>query len=688
MASITTGLITKINPGNGTNYNFASSAYGECSTDAMTAAKTVEMTGFTLIKGITVFIKFTNSNLAEAPTLNVNGTGAKPIVLYGTTNSDTTEETTGWWDGAILALTYDGTSWVRNTGYNTDTHYESALYAGTGSASNTTATNGNVKLALVENGSVRSSIGIKGATATSVTSDANGNIIVSSHDTTYTFTSGTAGSFSVTPAGSSAQTVSIGKPATAGVADSAGSAGYATTAGNAQYAGTASQAITAGNAVNAAYAVTATWALDGRHASSADYATNANNANNATYASSAGYAIDSSKVAKAGDTMSGNLVLGVAGEAYVSVNNTLASSNQGHEIQLVSDTDGNIGLQDASILSGTDKRWIVKSASDGKSYFYGLASCATWANAAGTADFAKKAGQDGDGNTISSTYLKTTGGTMTGGINFSVDSSSFNTKGITFGASAGGGHIGVNTSGNMGIYAKGKIVVKPSSEASASNEGIEVTSDGLIPTNNNSETLGDASHKWVSVYATTFNGALAGGASSAVYAASAGAFSSNKSITLTGDVTGTASSTGGWSITTTLADNGVTTGSYGLSADTTAAYAGSFTVPYITVDSKGRITSISDNTVTLPASNNTDQAVLQNAVTPSSYTYWRSLLFGASASSTEGFSPTTITTAVFATSTLSAQPSTGTIRANIFSMGGNAMIQYNSTTDAIDFVFA
>lgn len=38
-------------------------------------------------------------------------------------------------------------------------------------------------------------------------------------ETTYTFTSGTTGDFSVTPSGGSAQTVSIGKPATAGTAD-------------------------------------------------------------------------------------------------------------------------------------------------------------------------------------------------------------------------------------------------------------------------------------------------------------------------------------------------------------------------------------------------------------------------------------------------------------------------------------
>lgn len=43
--------------------------------------------------------------------------------------------------------------------------------------------------------------------------------VVAQKDTTYTFTSGTNGSFTVQALGGSKQTISIGKPATAGVAD-------------------------------------------------------------------------------------------------------------------------------------------------------------------------------------------------------------------------------------------------------------------------------------------------------------------------------------------------------------------------------------------------------------------------------------------------------------------------------------
>lgn len=61
-----------------------------------------------------------------------------------------------------------------------------------------------------------------------VTLDAENKAYVSvpwtDNNTTYTFASGTAGNFTVTPAGGSAQTISIGKPATATAADTAATA--------------------------------------------------------------------------------------------------------------------------------------------------------------------------------------------------------------------------------------------------------------------------------------------------------------------------------------------------------------------------------------------------------------------------------------------------------------------------------
>ena len=52
-------------------------------TAAATAAKTVALAGFTLATGARVLVKFTVTNSAANPTLDVNGTGAKPIQYRG-----------------------------------------------------------------------------------------------------------------------------------------------------------------------------------------------------------------------------------------------------------------------------------------------------------------------------------------------------------------------------------------------------------------------------------------------------------------------------------------------------------------------------------------------------------------------------------------------------------------------------
>lgn len=75
---------------------------------------------------------------------------------------------------------------------NTNTHYTTHLYAGSGTAANTATTNGNTKLTLTDDSTVRNSITIKGAGATTVASDANGVITINSTNTTYTHPTTTA----------------------------------------------------------------------------------------------------------------------------------------------------------------------------------------------------------------------------------------------------------------------------------------------------------------------------------------------------------------------------------------------------------------------------------------------------------------------------------------------------------------
>lgn len=57
--------------------------FGTCSTAAATAAKVVACTGFKLVTGARIIVKFTITNTVANPTLNVNGSGAKAIQYRG-----------------------------------------------------------------------------------------------------------------------------------------------------------------------------------------------------------------------------------------------------------------------------------------------------------------------------------------------------------------------------------------------------------------------------------------------------------------------------------------------------------------------------------------------------------------------------------------------------------------------------
>jgi hypothetical protein len=84
--------------------------FGTCSTSSSTAAKTVPCTGFTLVKGAAIFVKFTDTNTASSITLNVNGTGAATITTFSSAL------TTYYWEpDQTLLFIYDGTYWVSPT---------------------------------------------------------------------------------------------------------------------------------------------------------------------------------------------------------------------------------------------------------------------------------------------------------------------------------------------------------------------------------------------------------------------------------------------------------------------------------------------------------------------------------------------------------------------------------------------
>lgn len=117
--------------------------YGECSTAAGTAAKTVTLSdsmSFTLAAGASVFVKFANANSASNPTLAVNGTTAKAIMRYGTTAAGTSAKTS-WYSGTVVHLVYDGTYWLIAGWLNDDSTYSNAsLGQGYGTCSTAEAT--------------------------------------------------------------------------------------------------------------------------------------------------------------------------------------------------------------------------------------------------------------------------------------------------------------------------------------------------------------------------------------------------------------------------------------------------------------------------------------------------------------------------------------------------------------------
>ena len=123
-------VINQIKLGN-TEYAIAASAYAECSTAAGTPAKVATIctdsdttnTAFTLIKGVSVQVKFSNTNSASNPTLNVNSTGAKSIYYKGVAITASYLKA-----NHIYTFVYDGIQWNLVGEINTDTNTQRAYY--------------------------------------------------------------------------------------------------------------------------------------------------------------------------------------------------------------------------------------------------------------------------------------------------------------------------------------------------------------------------------------------------------------------------------------------------------------------------------------------------------------------------------------------------------------------------------
>jgi hypothetical protein len=117
-SQVTTGNSAYLNAANAQSTANTANAkatyhYGTCATAKGTVAKVVTLSGFSLYTGANVSVKFTNANSVASPTLNVNGTGAKAIYVYG--SALTADSVYNWADGATVDFVYNGTQWEMTT---------------------------------------------------------------------------------------------------------------------------------------------------------------------------------------------------------------------------------------------------------------------------------------------------------------------------------------------------------------------------------------------------------------------------------------------------------------------------------------------------------------------------------------------------------------------------------------------
>ena len=91
--------------------------YASCAAAAATAEKAVTLAGFTLATGARITVRFTVTNTAANPTLNVNSTGAKPIQYRNAAIS------AGYLAAnRVYEFVYDGAAWELVGDINTDTN--------------------------------------------------------------------------------------------------------------------------------------------------------------------------------------------------------------------------------------------------------------------------------------------------------------------------------------------------------------------------------------------------------------------------------------------------------------------------------------------------------------------------------------------------------------------------------------
>ena len=613
--------IGKVTAGGNSEMLVGSTLYGNCTSGAGTVSKSVNIAGFdALLEGVTIHVRFTNTNTAVNPTLNVSSTGAVPIYRYGNTVIGTTVGES-WPAKSIVSLTYQKTDnasgcWVMND------HIDVSITGVKGDAE-TDYRVGNVNIKSSDIGALPITGGtIVGDTTANIS---NKNMVADVTDSANGVTSTSISSNSVFYDKNSQKVSSCENrfEANGDVSIRLGARNWITESNT--FSSYNTFTLGCNKFGSAYYNVSAPQPL--RNQLGIAYGTCTTAANT------------SAKIVEV-DSLSYKLTKG----AYIAVKFTNTNTASSPSLNVNS-----TGAKSVVYGTGTIVNDNLKYAGTADIVMYYVYDGTSWV----------WLGQSQDENATG--FLPITGGTITGNVTekgiltlyregtTSEDLPSritFSNKDTTTGNTYSSAHISAYQDHGSTTSQGNNIVIHPGGglflgggEAAGnhynawkasidsppySTENIYITSDAVVNIQGNGGTienrkgvrintagnlvpivadeptdgvqsLGSPNTKWNAVYATTIYGDLSGNATSATE------FSTNKNVTLTGDVTGTASSKGGWSVTTTLSNSGVTAGSYGPSANATPSVDGTFDVPYITVDAKGRLTAASTKTVTLPS---------------------------------------------------------------------------------------
>ena len=657
------------------------SHYCVCSTAEGTAAKTATLTGFSLVTGAKISVKFTKTNTAANPTLNVNNTGAKAIYYR---------------DAAITAgylaanrtytFVYNGSQYELIGDINTNTTYSAATTSTDGLMSSSDKT----KLNGIQTGATAVSISRNLTSGTKI-----GTITINGTGTDLYCQTNTNTDTLMT------QTVST---------TNATYPLLATATANATQTATTTAVFATGVKLNPSTGVITatgfsgplTGNVTGNVSGSAGSATNdsAGQQINTTYIK--GLSVNGTTITYTkGDNTTGTVTVNVAASTDTQVNQNVSTTNATYPILATPTADATTdqGAKTAIFASGIKINPSTNTIS--ATTFVGNVTgnvSGSAGSCTGNAATATKATQDGSGNTITSTYAKLSGATFTGGITgttatFSGTLTLTKTQDLSGTANSGPALVvgGTATSTHIEIDAN-EIHAKATGTTVAplylNNEGgqVNIGTGGL-------KVNGDIDATGKTVTATTFSGKAtsAGTADSATKATQDGSGNTITSTYATKAQAVTGFSVDGTTVTFTRADG--TTGTF-VTQDTntdtnthytTHLYAGTSTGTanasttngntylILTDDSTARnrvklvgsggttVTSDANGNITISSTTstpNTDTLMTQTVSTTNN-TY--PLLATATANATA----TATTTAVFA-SGVKLNPSTGTISATAF----------------------